>query len=258
MTEMRETLINDTWRLLLPEHRACRDEPWGSQWPTWEALRLKSMSRNLHPGDLVFDIGAEEGDMPALWSSWGCDVVLVEPNPKVWPNIRAIWEANGLPDPTGWWVGFAGAKVDDNRPDWNHPPVGADGSGWPTCAYGPVIGDHGFLCLLERPDVPVITIDALAGLHGPPDVITIDVEGAEMSVLEGAEQTLTHAKPLLYLSVHPQFMFDAWGVTIAEFCAWLTERGYQREHLSAGHEWHELWWPEEAADRVILPYGGRQ
>lgn len=251
MTEMVPTVIAEQWTLLLPRHRAERAEPWGSWWPTWERPRLESMRRNLHPGDLVFDIGAEEGDFPALWASWGCDVVLVEPNPRVWPNIRAIWEANELPDPRGW-VGFCGAANDWDRPGWAAQVEPRDG--WPECAYGPVIGDHGFLNLWERPDVPVITIDTLASIHGAPDVITIDVEGAEFEVLKGATGILETARPLLYVSVHPAFMFDSYQHTVDELVGWLAEHGYRREHLGAGHEWHELFYPSERAADVVLPY----
>ena len=36
-----------------------------------------------------------------------------------------------------------------------------------------------------------------------PDVIKIDVEGAELNVLKGAKETILKYKPIIYLSVHP-------------------------------------------------------
>lgn len=270
---MIPTTINERWTLLLPEHRAVRAE-----WPVWEKERLAAMHEVLaHNGtltdgpeicrDLVYDIGAEEGDFPALWASWGADVVLVEPNPKVWPNIRAIFEANELEDRLrGWWVGFAGDSTsNDGRSaaqlrDWIeehvldpgiesdvHEAVGAAAyspARWPQCAYGRIIGDHGFLVLPERPDCPSRTIDELAVEYGEPTVITIDVEGAELTVLRGAVAVLSESRPAVFVSVHidmpwidEKYPGDT-GDKVAEYMQGL---GYAGRHLATDHEEHWEW-----------------
>ena len=101
--KMIPTYINDRWVLILPEHRHDRPE-----WPWWEATRLAAMYHFIGEGDVVYDIGAEEGDFPALFAKWGAQVVLVEPNPLVWPNIKAIFDANELSHMViGSFVGFA-------------------------------------------------------------------------------------------------------------------------------------------------------
>jgi FkbM family methyltransferase len=225
-----ETLINGRWPLLLPEHRAER-----SEWPWWEAGRLAAMWHHLGPGDVVYDVGAEEGDLPALWASWGCDVVLVEPNPRVWPNIRAIWQGNGF-TPLGFFVGFAGPE--ERRA---HVPVIRDG--WPECAFGALIGDHGFLNLSERPDVDVVTIDRLAGWTKPPTAITIDVEGAELQVLLGARMTLEHDRPKVWVSVHPDFMRDGYGDDPVEIIDLMESHGYERTFIAEDHEEHWMFLP---------------
>lgn len=258
--EMVPTEVGEQWSLLLPRHRAVRGETWGSWWPYWELPRLQSMWHNLNVGDLVFDIGSEEGDLPGLWALWGCRVVLVEPNPRVWPNLKAIWDANGFLDPAGTYVGFCGPADDMDRPEWIAEHIDAQPHGiWPSCANGPVIGDHGFLDLRERPDCPVITLDTLADRCGEPDAITIDVEGAEGKVLEGAECLMGRGgrRPLIWVSVHPYFLYDYYGMRPDEFLAWLNARGYQRTHLGFDHEWHWFCWPEERRDSIVLPYGGR-
>ena len=163
---MRQVLINGRWPLLLPEHRAARPE-----WPWWEATRIAAMWHHLLPGQLIFDVGAEEGDLPALWATWGLDVGLVEPNPRVWPNIKAIWQANGL-KPRFAYPGF----LDDHS---NGNDAGSDLTEWPACAGGPVIGDHGFWTLHEHPVAPRTTVDEWMAAGHLPDALTIDVEGAE-------------------------------------------------------------------------------
>ncbi len=44
-------------------------------------------------------------------------------------------------------------------------------------------------------EVEVVTIDGLAARFGQPEVIKIDVEGAEMMALRGARNTLSHERP---------------------------------------------------------------
>jgi FkbM family methyltransferase len=233
MTEMVRTLINDRWPLNLPVHRAERH-----QWPWWEATRLACMFHYLGDGGhVVWDVGAEEGDFPALWSSWGNDTVLIEANERVWPNIKVIWEANDLPLPKGCFVGFA---ANDNSPT-------ADGytDRWPPCADGPVIGDHGFANLCERPDIQRRSIDVLATAMAPPTAITIDVEGAELEVLLGAHETLMRHRPLVWVSVHPEFMQRMYRRDPEDLHQYMADCGYERTYLGSDHEEHHWYWPKE-------------
>lgn len=60
------------------------------------------------------------------------------------------------------------------------------------------------------------TIDAFcAGTGLVPEIIKIDVEGAEIGVLEGARMTLEKYKPTVFLSVHPR-QIAALGRSIEE------------------------------------------
>lgn len=237
---MREILVNGRWPLVLPEHRAARPE-----WPWWEATRLASMHAHLAPGDAIYDVGAEEGDFPALWATWGCEVAMAEPNPRVWPNIRAIWEANSLRPPLTTWPGFLGDHVAGPAPDWK-----GDGStpfAWPACAFGEIIGDHGFCQLGERPDIPMTTLDQLVMVEGEPapDAITMDVEGSELHVLRGGAETLRLHRPKVWVSIHPAFMAHHYGIAdgtaaVREFFA---ELGYRDTYLCTDHEEHWMFLP---------------
>lgn len=236
VTDCRLVNINGRWPLWLPTHRAARPE-----WPWWEATRLAAMHHVLGGGGgVVWDVGAEEGDFPALWASWGNQVVLAEPNPRVWPNIRRIWEANALPPPVAAWCGFLGDEQHHVTPG----PV-LDGS-WPACADGPLIGDHGFCQLGERPDLPCTTVDHLVGLGLPaPTAVTMDVEGAEMHVLRGARTTLEWYRPQVFVSVHPEFMEHHYGTPdgVQLVRQWMHLRGYPLDRqvfLGVDHEHH--WW----------------
>lgn len=57
--------------------------------------------------------------------------------------------------------------------------------------------------------VPAYRIDSLVEEIPPPDFWKIDVEGHEMHVLEGAEQTITDYKPDMLIEFHNQGLHEA-------------------------------------------------
>lgn len=232
MTKMVGTLVNGRWPLLLPEHRAARPE-WDIANGGWERERLDHMHSTTKRGDRVLYIGAEEADMCGLLALWGAQVFMVEPNELVWPNAKAIWTANGLTKPAGLFSGFCGVEDSDNWAD------GLSFGTWPECADGPVIGDHGFKELHDPGDRPIVTMDTLVStLRWVPDMISLDVEGAEWSVLKGAEKTLREHHPRIYLSLHPEFVYRLYGIYAAEVRQWIKDLGYRETLLSYEHEAH--------------------
>lgn len=243
---MKNTRVNGQWDIILPDHRADRPE-----WQTgWERERLDALHAEITRQDnpVVYDIGTEEGDMTGLYSMWGADVHAFEPNPLVWPNIRAIWEANDLRPLAGLFVGFAAADTELNPP--NIEPIIAEPGrdGWPASAYGELIGNHGFRTIFERSgDTPRIRIDEYAEGRQLPTIITMDVEGAEFEVLKGAEQTISKCQPTIFISVHPVFMFEGFGYDEAHMHLWLREHDYVGQHLAYDHEHH---WKYTHKDQV--------
>lgn len=242
MVDMVDTLINEKWHLKLPDHRAARAE-----WPHWEYDRLASihsavrshMERIVDLGDvgipLMLDVGAEEGDFSALFASWGCDVVGVEPNPKVWPNIKAIFEANDLRSSwIDYYVGLCGAAFNEYENE------GLSGVQWPDCANGPLIGNHGFVSLVESGRTkPVTTIDRIRErLNRRIDFITMDIEGAELRALEGATEVLKYDKPVIWVSVHDAFMQHDYGCNREDLLRYMRNLGYRCEWLQRDHEEH--------------------
>lgn len=196
------------------------------------------MALNIGPGDVVLDCGSEEGDLSALIASWigprDGGIVLFEPNPRVFSNIKYIWDANDLKQPLAFFPGFAG--------DFNRHLDTVHMERWPDSAYGPVISDHGFCQLNERPDIPAIRIDDLVGMSGVlPTVLNLDVEGSEGSVLDGAIDTLRELKPLVYASLHPEFMREQYNRDVQEIHDYMGHLGYRVKHLATDHEQHYVW-----------------
>jgi FkbM family methyltransferase len=236
MTEMIKAILNGEWEITIPKHRADRPE-----WYTengWEKLRLKSMHDNIGKGDVVYYVGAEEGEMSALCQIWGAEVVLFEPNPKVWSHMPAIWEANGLKNPLATIPCFAS--------DENNSLIRIYRDEFPPEAYENIEAAHGFKELyLEGNMYGQITIDDCHYFYGlkPPTVITLDVEGSETKVLHGAEKVIKEFKPKIWLSGHPEFMFHQWGLYLSELRGWIKNLGYTETILDYQHEVHLYYEP---------------
>ena len=234
-TPVRVGTETSGWTIRVPHHRAVR---WLVD-PLFENARLMSMWQHLQgvTGPL-FDIGSEQGDMSALFALWGHDVVLVEPNPLAWPSIRLTFAANSLDARVAaTYVGFAG-----RHGDLDHDPLTVrPGPVWPSCALDrPPVPDAGFAHLAEQDDIPRLSIDALSTAVAAPAAITIDVEGAELEVLRGAEHTLTTHRPLVWVSVHPGFLRHHFGQEPRDVYNYLDSLDYRCWHLADDHEVHIL------------------
>jgi len=231
MTEMIKTILNGEFEIVLPKHRADRPE-WHSE-AGWEKLRLKSMHNNIGKGDVVYYVGAEEGEFPALCQMWGAEVVLFEPNPKVWSHLPLTWSANNLKLPMACIPGFASNKINNlARVYFNQ---------WPPEVNNEIKAAHGFKELyLEGDTYGQITIDSCVYNHKikPPTVISLDVEGSEWRVLEGAEKALREYKPKIWLSGHPEFMLQQWNESLYNLRQWIKGLGYQETFLDYQHEVH--------------------
>ena len=134
MTEMIKTILNGEFEIVLPKHRADRPE-WNSE-AGWEKLRLKSMHNHICKDDVVYYVGAEEGEFPALCQMWGAEVVLFEPNPKVWSHLPLTWTSNNLDLPMVCIPGFASDKINSlSRIYYNE---------WPPEVNDVIEAAHGF------------------------------------------------------------------------------------------------------------------
>lgn len=224
MVKMVNTTINNKWNILLPEHRAAREE-----WPIWEYKRLEAMHDKIKKGDVLYYVGAEEGDMAALCAMWGAEVVMFEPNDKVWPQIKAIWQENDLPEAI-FYPYFASSisTTDKLTPQYTS-----------ELQDGELVAAHGFKELKDTQDIPQVKLD---DIKAPlPNIISLDVEGSEGHVLRGARRLLTKYHPTIFLSLHPEFLRDykEWG---AELRDWIMNLGYKETLLDYPlHEVHLMY-----------------
>ncbi|HLE91435.1 MAG TPA: FkbM family methyltransferase [Anaerolineales bacterium] len=141
----------------------------------------------IRPGDLCFDIGAHLGDRIRAWSKLGARTIALEPHPGMmswlrhWygqqPNVVLLEQAVGAQSGIGTlWISRLTPSVSTLSPKW----------------LTTVRQNRRFAGIRWEEQVPVTvtTLDALIALHGRPAFCKIDVEGAELDVLQGLSQAL--------------------------------------------------------------------
>lgn len=207
----------------------------------WERQRVASMERHLKKGDILFDIGTEQGwcDLVYAHIVGPENMVLVEPTPEFWPNIKALWQRNfgsenGFNMPKACYSGFF-----SNKSENGHIITHND---WPIEAYGDLIDRNSYRNLSDpshTTQIQQITLDDFVESSGIiPNAITIDVEGAELLVLRGAEKTLTENNVKVWVSEHDDLGLKEYRITSEDVKDFMEYLGYKREDLGTDHERH--------------------
>lgn len=213
------------YRLDLPDFLAKWDV-----WDYWERERVHSMRSELQLGDVLFDIGAEVGWCSVVYAKLVGpeNMVLVEPTPEYWPNIKATWERNCGPPPLACFAGLMSDKA----------TYGRAAPAWPTESSGALSERRIYSYLHTQPELPQLTIDRLAASVGNPDAITIDCEGAELVILKGAIEVLSDVRPLIWLSVHPDLALRDYGTTPEDIWQFADDMEYNYRTIAIDHEQH--------------------
>lgn len=158
----------------------------------------------IEEGDLVFDIGANMGEMTALYLELGASVVSVEPQEECLkslekrfgrhPHVRIVPMAVGAVEgEQEMLLSDIRSPLSSMSPEWI-AAVKSSGR-FPYYAWGRSV------------TVPVTTLDSLIALHGEPAFCKIDVEGFEREVLKGLSRPLAR----LSFEFHAEFI----GETLA-------------------------------------------
>lgn len=240
---MKQALVNGRWNLWLPDNIADWDGITGDAAARrgWEYCRFESMQKHLHYGDTFYDVGAEHGWISAVIARefvGAENMVLFEPSPEFWVNIRRTWKWNNLNNPAACWAGFVGEETSvaklPNAGDWP-PEADASKPEEPAMAYR---------SLTHPANIPTVRIDDfVAASKLWPNAINIDVEGAELLVLRGAENELREVSEQtirnVWVSVHPDLMAN-FGHTPEMLYEYMADCGWKGEHLGTDHEehWH--------------------
>jgi FkbM family methyltransferase len=174
--------------------------------------RLKEFVPN---GSLVIDVGANVGFFSLRFANWVGDdgkVISIEPEDRNYDNLISALKREGLLDRVRPLKAVAAAVRGKMVLEINplHPAdhkLSRDGTGLPVTA---------------------VTLDDLVQDKGPlrPALVKIDVQGAEMLVLKGANGILRKAGPALFVELHEEGL-NRFGTSVSEIVKYLSDYDYE-------------------------------
>lgn len=181
----------------------------------------------IKPGDLIFDIGANQGDKSQWFADLGARVVCVEPQPAMVRLLKERFQGN------------PSIKIEQKalgvRPgrsmmsiSTSSPALSTLTDHWKEGRFSNVVWDQNI-------EVEVTTLNNLIEIYGIPRYCKIDVEGFELAVLQGlslkigaisfefTSEFISHAMEAIELLIHlgyknfnvslgeqPNFQFSSW------------------------------------------------
>ena len=152
---------------------------WLNTYEPWVQRKLGEVTR---PGHLVFEVGAYIGTYALLMRrlAQGCRVIALEPDPRNRLRLEENLALNGADD-----VVVLPDAVDAEEATVSFTSAGMHGS----------IGEG-------DEQVRTTTLDALARRFGIPDVVLMDIQGAEAAALQGGRELLQAGRTTWVVELH--------------------------------------------------------
>ncbi len=192
--------------LLYDLQQSCRYRAWGFRGPVVHERDFLYFRRFASQKPLFLDVGANNGQSILSIRSIipGARIVSFEPNPKCFERVRRLAHGNNNIELFNCALSSQAGSLILHIPS-------AKGFTFSQLAslHAPILSElaaelrrDGFAfvsqtnLVIEQRSVDVRTLDSFM-LR--PDVVKIDVEGAELKVLEGARETLKEARPILLI-----------------------------------------------------------
>lgn len=185
-------------------------------------LRKKFYSKIFSSNDLVFDIGANNGNRTSVFLDIGANVIAVEPNPKLAKKLKRKYSKATIVDKAvGGKKGIVALYLNE-----------ADVLSTTSEEWMKTVKDSGrFGSLAEKfndkVDVEQITINELIEKYGVPKFVKIDTEGTELEIVE----SINDSKPF---SVSLEFAIPESKNSTLNSIDYLHNLGYKKFNISLG------------------------
>ena len=182
----------------------------------WEKRTTDFLKEHLKKDMLFLDVGAQAGYYTLLASQLGAKVYAFEPSTPNREILKKNIEANGFKDVRVFDVALSDKRGNEKLYKGNTP------------------GEHSLLGQGEYEDVVAERYDSL-GLETP-DIIKLDIEGAEIFALKGMKNVLETKKPLIIIledwhNKTTDWLIDNYGFKLA-----MTDRAYGNRILVKNQE----------------------
>jgi FkbM family methyltransferase len=185
-----------------------------------EAGPIDRLQEFIPAGSTVIDVGANVGFFTRRFARWVGDqgrVIAIEPDTENFAALSAKLAASGLDRRVQLHRAAATAEAGFVHLERNelHP------------------GDHRISFGAHGSMVPAVAIDDLVREAEVASIalIKIDVQGAEMLVLEGTRRTLAEMQPVLFLEVDDSAL-RSFGSSASEVVTYVEEAGYEMHELT--------------------------
>lgn len=188
----------------------------------YDSITLNTLKNNIKPGDIVYDLGANEGYLSIISSIYAGSngiVYAFEPMPKNFEKLTTHVKSNNIKN-----IKVFDLAVSDSNGEIEFSDTD-DLAGNTLISNSPK-----FSISDKRIKVQTITLDEFCEKNSEPlpNLIKIDVEGAEFKVLQGAAGVIKKSKPVIILATHD---YHVPGVK-NDCIAFLSELGYKHFSLN--------------------------
>ena len=206
--------------------------------PDWKELKVaKALNSYVISDQSVFlDAGANVGRFSLLIDKCIKAGIAVEPNPEIYKMLCQNLFGFMTPEDSGLFSFYNCALSDTD---------GTTALNWTARQSGTssmMVAGKGYFCV----NVETRTLDSLTNSLTPtPDLIKIDVEGAELKVLKGGTQTLKSVRAIA-IEMH--------GYADVAVLAFLAEHGFRVRYLTAPTQFSPYHIIATAPDEEMLPF----
>lgn len=211
-----------------------------------ESRAIETAINALEPGDVFYDIGANRGVYALLAAARHPTIqsVAIEPFPANLEALSRDADRNNLS------VSMYQVALTDEDGEAVFDVAKQAGEGHRSGAIRPEAVGTGITVDTRR-------LDTLRerNIIPPPDVMKVDVEGAEPAVFRGMERTLTDTPPRdIVFEIHDHERVSGprltkFGMTADELCSYIANRGFRITKLGEASHGNTTWHHAESVER---------